>query len=780
MNASSTLKRTRCRISGAVQGVGFRPTVHRLARARELTGQVWNDSQGVELEVQGEAGLVDGFLAALRDNPPPLARITDFVCHDAPLVPDESGFNVAQSERSGNAVALIPPDAAICEDCRRELFDSADRRFGHPFINCTNCGPRYTLTRSVPYDRPNTTMAVFPLCSDCEREYRDPTDRRFHAQPVACPACGPHVWLVDGTGAPLAEHDEALTYAAERLARGDIVAVRGLGGFHLACDATNEATVARLRERKNRPHKPLAVMVRDADAALHFVDLNQTESALLTGVERPITLCKAKLQTGLALNLHPDSKFLGLMTAYTPLHLLLLDRLERIASKPAALVMTSGNRGGEPIALGNEEALERLTGVADAFLLHNRDILVRADDSVVFVGEEPGLSADFEPKVHFLRRARGYVPRPVFLPRPQPSVLGVGPELKNTLCLTKGDRAFVSQHLGDMINLETQGFFEEMLAHFARMLEVEPAAVVYDLHPDYQTSRFAQTMTGVQAIPLQHHFAHVYAVLAERRREDPVIGLALDGTGFGEDGTLWGGEILYVDPSSAEHLRIAHLTPVPLPGGEAAVREPWRIATAFLHEINASPDPAALPWNGRFGAEYAWLRRLCVKRRPGPLSSSLGRLFDAVAALLGLASTISYEGQAAIRLEAAQDIAETGRYEFPLKADEDPARLDSIALFAQVHDDWAAGVPVGSIARRFHLGVVEGLAEAAAQFAFVLGVDSAALSGGVMQNRTISRLLPAALAAKGVLPLTHVDLPPGDGCISLGQAYYGGLTFTRG
>ncbi len=884
-----TLVRRKFTVSGQVQGVGFRPFVYRIAADHALTGTVSNTAAGVFIEVQGPPDAVDGFGHDLARKLPPLARVVSCLREDIPVAEGEEGFRIVASEAgeggAGHQV-LISADVATCDDCLADMNDPTNRRHLYPFTNCTNCGPRYTITRFIPYDRDKTSMACFPLCPECAAEYENPLDRRFHAQPNACPVCGPRVWFVDGAPqgpTPGTSPDAggltgiaAMERLARALAEGRIAAVKGLGGFHLVCDATNSAAVAELRRRKHRPHKPLAIMVPDMDAARRIACISPEEEALLTGRERPIVLCRAlpglagdmpgwpdgqdwpdrrdrvnnepvpplvfqqaapspACATGMPDRLgapgstggpcnpatpdgqasaphdappispliSPDTPFVGIMLPYTPLHHVLLRLYRALLPEGCvpALVMTSGNAGGEPICLGNREALRRLPTIADVFLLHDRDILIRTDDSVMRVNPATGAP-------QFLRRARGFTPQPVFLESDGPCVLAMGPELKNTLCVTRGDKAFVSQHIGNMHNLETLGFHREIAAHLPRILQVTPQAVVRDLHPDYMTTAEAE-QSGLPVLTLQHHFAHIHAVLAENRHDGPALGLALDGTGYGDDATIWGGELLYVDNVALDHQRLGRLARIPLPGGEAAIREPWRIAQGLLWQLGLrEPDAMPWPWLHKHAQAAAFLPRVLERGVNTPLTSSCGRLFDAVAALLGLCDTITYEGQAAIRLEHAQDaIAPCGgshdaffthAYPCPLRAaqpvsetgqgtpdrdapdndtqgndaryDGEILELDTHALFRAVHDDWARGTAPGVVARRFHAGLVAGLADMTAAVARAMDMHVVALSGGVMQNLTLSVHLPQALAARGLTVLTHAELPPGDGCISLGQA----------
>ena len=864
-------RRLRFVARGQVQGVGFRPFVFSLAREYSLTGFVRNSPRGVVIEVQGADADLAAFAHSLEHRPPPLARLTGLDREECAPLPDESAFVIRQSSAGDSHAVLISPDVRTCPDCLADMATPNNRRFRYPFTNCTNCGPRYSITRSIPYDRTATSMACFPLCPDCKAEYEDPGNRRFHAQPNACPVCGPEVWLVmeeeanqlkrgSAQGAtasltrvfagsappttiiPVPKGDEALRALAEMLADGGIAAVKGLGGFHLACDAGDDRAVAALRLRKNRPHKPFAVMAAGLEDARRIAGLGPEDEALLTSLEHPVVICPLLPEapgTAISPLVSPDTSGVGLMLPYTPLHRVLLDyfaealrrkQTGQTAVRPAILVMTSGNPGGEPICLGNREALASLGDMADAFLFHNRDILIRVDDSVV--RHLPGRGR------LFYRRARGYVPRPIVLDAsagdasaPEgvsapPVVLGAGAELKNTLCLTKGEDAFVSQHIGDMSTLETAAFHLEIREHLSSLLKVRPEAVVRDRHPDYLSSDLAEKLAeeaGIPLLRLQHHFAHAHAVLAEHRHRGPALALALDGTGLGEDGGLWGGEVLYVDCSRAggpKHERLAHLAPLALPGGEAAIREPWRIAHALLLRLGllrtddsgllpevAAAGPSGVsepsvprfapPWLPEHANAARLLPRMLERGLNTPWSTSCGRLFDAVSALLGLCNATTYEGQAAIRLEEARGPdaeygAKTGRHRYPCPFGPaaqagapsgerpDTLQLDTHSLFAAVYADRLRGTPVPIIARRFHESLAAGLAELAAHLAKCRGVSHVGLSGGCFQNVTLTLSLAAALEEKGLIPLLHKDLPPGDGCISLGQAAWGRMVLQAG
>ncbi|MDR2488887.1 MAG: carbamoyltransferase HypF [Desulfovibrio sp.] len=841
---------------GQVQGVGFRPFVFSLAREYSLTGFVRNSPRGVMIEVQGRDADLTDFSRDLAQRLPPLARLTGLEREECAVLQGESSFSIGQSSTGGNGHSvLVSPDVCICRDCLADIADPLNRRFHYPFTNCTNCGPRYSITRSVPYDRVTTSMSCFPMCPDCKAEYENPADRRFHAQPNACPICGPHVWLLAGRtdGTRLAHMDcgiphgrmqtgyainltgdAALRALAGMLADGAIAAVKGVGGFHLACDAGNDQAVAALRLRKRRPHKPFAVMAAGPEDARRVAVLGPEEESLLLSPEHPVVICPSLPRTfGTRLSplISPDTSGIGLMLPYTPLHQLLLEyfaealrqkKEETGAERPAILVMTSGNLSGEPICLGNREALACLDGMADAFLFHNRDILIRVDDSVI--RPVPGRSPIFS------RRARGYAPRPVHQGNPDdsislkggssvpPVILGVGAELKNTLCLFKGEDAFVSQHIGDVSTVETAAFHQDMRTHMSALLSVRAHAVVRDLHPGYVSGDLAEKLAGESGIPvlrLQHHFAHAHAVLAEHRHTDPALVLALDGSGFGEDGDVWGGEVLYLDSSDSRmppvHKRLARFAPVALPGGEAAIREPWRIAHTLLLRLGLlradasgtsyglSPGASVaknvrfpLPWLPEYAKSAGLLPRMLEKGVNTPWSTSCGRLFDAVSALLGLCNAVTYEGQAAIRLEESLQgsgvSVDDGEYPCPFapatsatpslrrEAAEDCPdllQLHTIKLFVAVYEDYLKGTPIPVIARRFHASLAAGLAKLAAYLGRRHGVRHVGLSGGCLQNVTLLLALVNALEKKGLLPLLHKDLPPGDGCISLGQAVWG-------
>ncbi len=766
------MKRKRFIVNGRVQGVGFRPFVFRLATELSLKGWVSNSEQGVVVEVQGSADNLEAFGHRLMNSKPPLARILNIQVTDLENLDHPGEFNIVSSSSGDEHQVLISPDAAVCPDCQREILDPVDRRYLYPFTNCTNCGPRLTITSSIPYDRPMTSMACFEMCPDCRKEYHNPLDRRFHAQPNACPVCGPGYWLADREGRELARGRESISKAAELLILGKILAVKGLGGFHLVCDAGSSPSVAELRQRKNRPGKSLAVMVQDIETAKKVTRIDPVQESLLSGQERPIVILPVKNPFPLSPLLSPDTGTLGIMLPYTPFHVVLFQLLrEKLPSKTLpALVMTSGNFSSEPICLGNREAMNRLKNVADFFLFHDRDILIRCDDSVVF-------SVDRGPV--FMRRARGFTPSPIFLSRPGPCVLGAGPELKNTICLTKNDQAYVSQHVGDLKNLETYDFFLETVLHFQDILRIRPAAVVRDLHPDYLSSKFANHESGLPVIKLQHHYAHIFAVMAENRYQGPCLGVALDGTGLGEDNTLWGGELLLVDNAKLTTRRLGSFTPVPLPGGEQAIIQPWRIAFSFLHQAGIDIHDH-FPWPDELRRNCSIVRQMLDNKINSPLSSGCGRLFDAVAALLGLVQTIEYEGQGAIRLEAIQDASETKYYEPEFLNRDQMTVFNTVALFESIFSDLASGTAPEKISRRFHLSLAHAICKWIHLASRNTGLKTVGLSGGVMQNMTLFQILTQMLTQKGYKLLVHTQLPPNDACVSLGQAVYGQLLLNRG
>jgi hydrogenase maturation protein HypF len=772
------------RVEGVVQGVGFRPFVYSLATSLGLGGLVGNDVDGVFAEVEGDRAAVGTFLLRLEREAPPLARIDRVTTSSLrPAGPaGRAEFRIAASLPGGQRRALISADTATCADCLRELADPADRRYRYPFINCTNCGPRFTIVRDVPYDRPQTTMSAFAMCGQCAAEYHDPADRRFHAQPVCCPACGPRLALTDAGGKDLSA--DPVAAAAGLIVSGQVLAVKGLGGYHLTADAGNEATAAALRARKHREDKPFAVMVPDLAAARRLCTVDEAAERLLTGSRRPIVLLPRLAAAGaeIAPSVAPGNRQLGLMLPYTPLHHLLLEQ----AGRP--IVATSGNVSDEPIAYRDADALTRLAGIADAFLRHDRAIHIRADDSVVRA---------FGGRGAVLRRSRGYAPEPVrvrhVFPRP---VLACGAELKNTFCLAKQDRAFVSQHIGDLENAETLAAFAGGIDHFRRLFDIEPQLVAYDLHPDYLSTKYAAGLAGVDLTGVQHHHAHIASCLADNDADGPVIGVAFDGTGYGTDGTIWGGEFLIADLAGFE--RAGHLEPVPMPGGAAAIRQPWRMAAAYLAAAGVTAE--ALAVRQRNASSWPAVTAMAARGVNSPLTSSAGRLFDAVAALLGVRDVIHYEGQAAIELEQLADPAEAAAYQAEITAglagdragpaggqfaagpagDEFAAGpapdllIRGADLIRAAADDLAAGVARPVIAARFHNGVAAAITAGCGALRDRHGLDVVALSGGVFQNLLLTTTVVRRLEDMGFRVLTHSQVPCNDGGISLGQAVVAG------
>jgi hydrogenase maturation protein HypF len=765
-------------VRGVVQGVGFRPFVYRLAHDHGLTGWVLNHSGGVDIEVEGPLPALDTFVHALTTEAPPLARIVAVEVADVPPNGYER-FEIRHSVAEAGRYQLISPDIATCADCRRELLDPADRRYRYPFTNCTNCGPRFTIIRDIPYDRPLTTMQPFPMCPDCQREYDDPLDRRFHAQPNACPVCGPHIWL-EQSGARLAERDEAMQLAGRMLLDGKVLAIKGLGGFHLACDATSPEAVQTLRARKGRPAKPLAVMMAALDDVRRHCHVTDAEAALLTSQQCPIVLLRwhdtADGVRDIAREVAPGNLYLGVMLPYTPLHHILL----RDVGRP--LVMTSGNLSEEPIAQSNDEARRRLGPLADAFLLHNRDIYARYDDSVMLKAQGTRNKHEHPiPNTQYpIRRSRGYAPFPVRLTFQTRQILAVGAELKNTFCLTRDDFAFLSQHIGDMENLETLEHFEQSIELFKHLFRIEPELIAHDLHPDYFSTKYANEQMGksqypISNTPIQHHYAHIAACLADNGwtiEDGPAIGVAWDGTGYGLDGHIWGGEWFVGDYRGFE--RVAHLEYLPMPGGDAAVLNPWRLALGYVYALTG--EAPALP--GISEQEARIVQQQVDRRLNTPLTSAVGRLFDTVAALIGVRHSVSYEAQAAIELEMlatrwakTQPALDTQLpYPFEIEGADGSAIVRLRRLLEAIQADVAAGATPGEIGWRFHRTMGEMLLVVCEYISQKTGLRTVALSGGVFQNRLLLSLAVPALEQAGFRVLLHRQVPCNDGGLSLGQA----------
>jgi hydrogenase maturation protein HypF len=783
----SDIRKASIHITGIVQGVGFRPFVYGLAMRYNLKGWVRNTSAGVDIEVDGTQSVLDDFIAALKSELPPLARMDTFTISFG----TEGGFtafDIIHSETVEGAFQPISPDVCICPDCLRELFDPADRRYRYPFINCTNCGPRFTIITDIPYDRPKTTMADFPMCPDCAAEYKDPLDRRFHAQPVACPVCGPHVWLEQTTDdvQQTTDGDDAILESQRLLAEGKILAVKGLGGFHLACDSTNPEAVTELRRRKLRVDKPFALMMPDIATVERHCYVSAEERALLESRQRPIVLLKRKPGSPIVEEVSPKQDSLGVMLPYTPLHYLLLTPSPAIVHGPSSgsgasvvhhlssvLVMTSGNLSEEPIATGNDEARKRLASLADAFLMHNRDIRTRCDDSVVRVFEmikdERRKTDDVRPSSYIFRRSRGYAPDSIQLPFEVPSILATGPELKNTFCLTRDRYAFVSHHIGDMENYETLRSFEDGVTHFERLFRITPKAIAYDLHPNYLSTRYALERAGRENLPtvaVQHHHAHIASCMADNGLDGsaPVIGLSFDGTGYGTDEAIWGGEFLLADYAGFE--RKFHINYFPLPGGDAAIKRPARTALALLWSLG-------LEWNETLASvqDLCYEERLALRVQlerslNSPRTSSLGRLFDAAAALAGVRQRVNYEAQAAMEFESALDETEHGAYKFEIGKEIINVQPAITALLADVR----ANVSIPVMSARFHNGLAELAREVCDSIRYETGVTKVALSGGVWQNMALLTRVVRGLRADGFKVYLQHQVPTNDGGLSLGQA----------
>lgn len=794
------LNGARIAIKGVVQGVGFRPFVFTLARQLELTGWVRNTSAGVDIEVDGPAAAINAFVESLKNNAPPLARIDDLQVQSSPPQGFRD-FEIVHSQPIEHAFQPISPDVCICPDCLKELLDPADRRYLYPFINCTNCGPRFTIIEDIPYDRPNTTMAGFPLCAQCASEYQDPLNRRFHAEPVACPLCGPQIWLELGAENPGSPHPRSQERTIETLAAtqrllraGKIVAIKGLGGFHLACDAQNPQAVTELRRRKLRVDKPFAVMMPDLQTVQEHCQLSEEETRLLESRPRPIVISPRRVSSTIAEMVAPGQETIGVMLPYTPLHYLLFTVMpgDEAFAPAKALVMTSGNLSEEPIATANDEARRRLGSLADAFLMHDRPIRTRCDDSVVRSFDVGLPSTRMEKQnntpvsIFFFRRSRGYAPDAIRLPWATPEILATGAELKNTFCLTRQEYAFVSHHIGDLENYETLNAFEDGIQHYQQMFRIDPQIIAYDLHPNYLATRYALQRAehgGLATCGVQHHHAHIAACmtdnhLAEERR---VIGVSFDGTGFGEDACIWGGEFMIC--SFADFVRPYHLQYTPLPGGDKAIREPWRMALSWLHTAGIPWSDHLLPVRYLLENETNASQRLETLQRQiqsglnAPQTSSVGRLFDAIAALVGLRQVVNYEAQAAIELETIADPDERGGYEFLIEPDlpqngrsSQPGVFNPAPVFEAVLEDLHQGLGPERISARFHNGLAQLVCQVCQQLREQSGIRDVALSGGVWQNMKLLHETVRSLHAAGFTVLVHRQVPANDGGISLGQA----------
>ncbi len=767
-------------IHGIVQGVGFRPFVYNLAAKYNLFGWVKNTSGGVEIRIEGKPGQLESFLTALQDQAPPLSQIDSLSTKEIPPNGFED-FQIQHSQAAAEGFQPISPDVSVCDQCLEELLAPGDRRYRYPFINCTNCGPRFTIIKDIPYDRPQTTMAKFPMCGPCREEYENPQDRRFHAQPVACPDCGPQIWLEEkaksgeGIFQTTAKQEQALERAQTLLADGRILAVKGLGGFHLACDAQNPEAVAALRNRKMRPDKPLAVMMPDLKTIQKHCDVSQAEESLLTSIKRPIVLLQKKSSSPLPALLAPGQTTLGVMLPYTPLHYLLFSEEDRYPEAAfSVLVMTSGNLSDNPILIDNQEISRKLGAAVDALLLHDRDIYLHCDDSVVRIPdpEYPCLSQPYP-----IRRSRGYAPYPLKLTLETAPILGVGAEQKSVFCLSKNRYAFLSQHIGDLKNFETLQVFEKSIRHFQALFRAAPERIAHDLHPDYLSTRYALDRCAAEEIPstaVQHHHAHIASCLAENQHPagHPVIGVAFDGTGLGTDGQIWGGEFLVADYQKFE--RVGQLRYTPLPGGDLAVREPWRMALSYLHSLDLGWDAAYTPVKHALTARdpHLKLRAIDLLRKQlasglnAPDTSSMGRLFDAVSSLIGIRQLTSYEGQAAVELEAIADPDESAAYSFELSR---AGIIDPAPLFQELIRDLRRGIPQARISARFHNGVAAMVLRVCQHIRQETGIDRVALSGGVWQNITLLTNTYQLLLQENFQVFIHQKVPANDGGIALGQ-----------
>lgn len=742
----------RVEVNGIVQGVGFRPFIFQLANRYKIKGEVANTSSGVSIHIEGKRQNIESFCYDLSKKTPPLAHIIEISFYDEP-VNDYKNFTIVESKGQAVMTTLISPDVSVCDDCISELFDPHDRRFQYPFINCTNCGPRYTIIDDIPYDRPKTSMKQFKMCSMCQEEYDDPENRRFHAQPNACKDCGPHMSLYDNDRKKVATPnpiEKAVTF----LKQGYIVAIKGLGGFHLAVDAENNKAIERLRKRKYREEKPLAIMSYDVEQIRKYAQVEPGEEKLLTSPQRPIVLLKKKEPNPISEAVAPRNRYFGAMLPYTPLHYILLSR------NFSALVMTSGNLSEEPIAIDNEDAFDRLSNIADYFLIHNRDIYLRSDDSIV------RKSAGF---TRFVRRSRGYVPIPVFLNKKVPSILACGAELKNTICLTKGNHAFLSQHIGDLENLASYEFFQMTIRHMKRILEIKPEIIAFDLHPDYLSTRYAEEQQDFQKVQVQHHHAHIVSAMAENMLDGPVIGLSFDGTGYGSDGSIWGGEILFADIEKFS--RAAHFAYVPMPGSAAAIKEPWRMAVSYLYgAFGEGFWDLDLPFLKKIDHnKIKIIVEMISKQLNSPYTSSLGRLFDGIAAIAGIRNHVFFEGQAAMELEMLADDKTKEIYNYKWESGE-VYRIKTEPIIRGIVDDIQTGLSPSEISGKFHWTLIHMFTQLCGLIREDTGQSRVVLSGGVFQNSILLKGLIKALKENNFQVFTHSKVPANDGGISLGQA----------
>ncbi|MCD4742701.1 MAG: carbamoyltransferase HypF [Desulfobacteraceae bacterium] len=757
----------RLEINGVVQGVGFRPFLFQLAGRYDLFGEVANTSKGVVLIVEGEFKKIQAFTNDIQTEKPILSSITDIRSEEIPKL-GYTSFTIQKSKPCKDRSTLISPDVSICKDCLEELNNPEDRRYEYPFINCTNCGPRFTIIEDIPYDRPKTSMKHFPMCEDCQKEYYNPLDRRFHAQPNACAVCGPHVTLVNSLSENICEENEnSIDKAAELLNMGKIIAVKGLGVFHLAVDASNNDAVLTLRKRKVRPDKPFALMAQSVDAIKKFVHVNETEKKLLESFNRPIVLLEKKENNyNLALDIAPNNNYLGIMLPYTPLHYILLKK------GPEVLVMTSGNRSDEPLSIDNDEALDAFGHIADYFLIHNRDIYFRADDSIIQINKD---------KTRFLRRSRGYAPLPIYLGKAYPKVLATGGGLKSTVCLTKNNQAFLSQYIGDLNNYKTFTYYKDSIWHLKKIMDIEPEIIAHDMHPGYMSTDYAKdyvsAQKGIKIHAVQHHHAHAVSCMAENQIDHEVIALTLDGTGFGTDGKIWGGEILTCDYTS--FTRQAHLEYIPMPGSETAVLEPWRMAVAYLDKAFGNKmlglDIALTRDHKKDKLEF--LQQMMQKGLNSPLTSSAGRLFDGVASILGIRYKITFESQAAMELEAvSKKDLDCKAYSFSFEESNNKKifEIKLGLLIKEVVQDITSGEKLSDISTRFHRTFVDMFVKGVLKVRQNTGLNDVVLSGGVFNNNLVFDNILKDLENNDLKVYTHTLVPAGDGGISLGQAIIAG------
>ncbi len=742
----------RLKVNGIVQGVGFRPFIFQLAEKYGLKGDVANTSSGVSIHIEGPAGKVASFEADLSAKSPPLAVIVE-INSQRVAVKNYPDFTITKSKGESRTSTLISPDVSICDDCLAELLDPDNRRYRYPFINCTNCGPRYTIIDDIPYDRPKTSMRHFKMCAACQSEYDDPTDRRFHAQPNACAGCGPHVCLYDNQRNKISLKDP-IDQAAELLKQGYILAIKGLGGYHLAADAANSDAVMRLRRRKLREEKPFAVMSVDLESIRRYALADGGEEKLLTSIQRPIVLLRKKNPSCLVKEVAPKNKYFGVMLPYTPLHYLLLKQ------GFTALVMTSGNLSEEPIAIDNDDAFNRLAGIADYFLVHDRDIYLRSDDSIV---------RNIAGTKRFIRRSRGFVPIPIFLKNEVPPILACGADLKNTICITQQDKVFLSQHIGDLENLATYEFLKLTAAHLRRILDIQPEIIAYDMHPDYLSTQFAREQEVTPKIQVQHHHAHIVSCMAEHKLEGPLIGLSFDGTGYGTDAAIWGGEILIAEEHDFE--RAGHLAYVAMPGGSAAVKAPWRMALSYLRDAYGEQfRELKLPLLTEIeSAKLTVIGEMITKGVNAPMTSSLGRLFDGVAAICGIRSQVNFEGQAAMELEMLAADAAQSIYDYDWIAG-DTVNVQPAPIIRGIVKDLQQGRSAADISAKFHQTLIRLFTDLCAVIGKDRGLDRVVLSGGVFQNSILLTGLTDALEKRRFTVFSHRQVPSNDGGIALGQA----------